>query len=158
MTSIHKTLGSIERELRTLASDVNDMAVSLRTTCPEWSLEIRRSPERVILQAGDVGVSVSWFRSRAGENVGAELVIAEWAGEITFPGATARQGRHATQVAEQRFAIASRPDELWEWNQDPCEAEAGLPLTSRALATHCIQVLTDRLVPPNELAAPQLSS
>ncbi len=156
MSGMHKILGSIEREIRTLASDVNEMASSLRTTCPEWSLEIRRSPERLILQAGDVGVSVSWFRSRAGENAGVELVVAEWDGEITFPGATARQGRHATQVAEHQFHIVSQGDESWGWTHGPDEPSA-TPVTSHALAAHCVQVLTDRLVSPSESASVSVS-
>jgi len=147
MTSMYKILGSIEREVRALASDVNEMASYLRTTCPELSLEIRRSPERVILQAGEVGVSVSWFRSRAGENAGVELVIAEWDGEITFPGATARQGRHATQVAEQRFHIIPGEGESWAW----VNGDATRPITSHALATHCVEVLTNRCVLPGQL-------
>ena len=158
MTSMHKILGTIEREVRALASDMNDMASRFQATYPDCGMMIRRSPDRVILQAGDVGVSVSWFRSRAGENAGVELVIAEWDGEITFPGATAREGRHATQIGEQRFHLIPSVGETWEWEADDLKVPC-TPCSSRTLAVHCMQVLAKRLVDtdftgPLDISAP----
>lgn len=144
MLTPSKLIGSIDREVRSLTTSLDAGATHLMASHPEAGLTVRRVPERFVLQAGDVAVSISLFRSRAGLEANAEVVLAVWRGEVTFPGATPRAGRQATQLRVQQFRIMAcdTPEPApWLWI-DEATTET---LTSQALATLCIGAMADCL-------------
>lgn len=142
MLSTSKVNGCIEREVRLLASCVDECATRLVALFPEAGLTVNRVPERFVLQAGNIGVTVSLFRSRAGADVGAEVVLGLWDGEVTFPGRAPREGRQAIQRQMQQFHIMASDDETsWLW-QDDATMDT---MTSRALAMVCVKTMAEQL-------------
>jgi hypothetical protein len=140
MVSTSKMIGSIDREVRALSASMDDLARHLLATYPDSGLTVRRTPDRVVLQAGSTGVSVSLFRSRAGAEASAEVVLARWEGEITLPGST-QHGGHATQVSEHQFHIVECDDTSWGWVDDT----TSVTMTSQALAATCIDTMAGHL-------------
>jgi len=140
-----KIIGSIDREVRCLRSHIDAQAASLVASYPDAGLIIRSVPERFVLQAQkEVGVSLSLFRSRAGMDAGAEVVLAAWKGDVTFPGCTPQQDRHATQLCAQQFRLTRESDESWLWTD---ESTTGT-VTSQRLATICIELMEEHLRQP----------
>jgi len=141
MLSTSKINGSIDREVRSLSVHIDQAAARLVASHPDAGLTLRKVQERFVLQAGDVGVSLSLFRSRAGMNAGAEVVLAAWDGEVTFPGCTPRHDRRATQVSAQQFRLTQCADASWLWT-DEVTADT---VTSLALAAMCVATMEERL-------------
>jgi hypothetical protein len=142
MQSTSKLLGSIDREVRSLSVSLDECAARLSVSYPGTELTVRRVPERVVLQAGDIGVTISFFRSRAGADASAEVVLAIWHGEVTFPGSAPRGGHGATQLSTQQFRIvASDDDASWVWMDEA----SSVVMTSRTLAATCIEAMAERL-------------
>jgi hypothetical protein len=100
-----------------------------------------RSPDRCIVQAGQVGFSLSWLRSGAAV-ADASLLVIEWEGTISFPGDSRRTTARATAVRElQLHADATGPAE-WHWCAD---GQDGRTYTSLDLAAQCVALLMRRL-------------
>ena len=70
MLSTSKLTGSIDREVRTLITSLDECAARLVAVYPDAGVAVRKIPDRLVMQAGDVGVTVSLFRSRAGMEAG----------------------------------------------------------------------------------------
>lgn len=142
MQSTSKLLGSIDREVRLLSASIDECATRLSVSHPGTALTVRRVPERVVLQAGDIGVSISFFRSRAGADASAEVVLAVWDGEVTFPGSPPRGERSATQLRTQQFHIAAGDDDTsWVW----VDEVSSVMMTSHTLAATCIEAMAEQL-------------
>jgi hypothetical protein len=141
MISPAKVLGSIEREVRALSTTMFDSATRLLAMHPDAGLTVRRTPDHVILQAGNISVSVSFFRSRAGSEANIEVVLAVWQGEVTFPGSARREGSRATRLSAQQFHIVACDDSSWVW-MDEATTDT---MTSQALAAACIGTMAERL-------------
>ena len=151
MLSTSKIIGSIDREVRFLSANIDTCSARFAASHPEAGLTIRRVPERFVLQAKEFGVTLSFFRSRAGMDAGAEVVLTVWDGEVTFPGATPRHDRRATQVSVQQFRLTPCEDESWLWTD---EATA-TTMTSLALADACIETVAERLLRSDTTLAPE---
>ncbi len=134
-------VGSIDREVRAFVGDLRENASQLAATMPDSGLKVYQAPDRILLQAGDVGVTVSLFRSRAGEAAGAEVILGIWKGTVVFPGTTPFQGQRAQQLHDRRFQIAATPDEAWVWHDNDPEQT----LSSSALAAICVDEMAGRL-------------
>jgi hypothetical protein len=141
MLSTSKIMGSINREVRSLATSIDECATQFLALHPDSGLTVLRVPERFVLQAGDIGVSLSFFSSRDSTEVAAEVVLAVWHGEVTFPGRTPREGQRATQLSTQQFHIMPCDDASWLW-MDETTSDT---MTSRALATMCVDTMAERL-------------
>jgi hypothetical protein len=143
MISTSKLLSGIEREFRALVAEMELLTDSLLAAHPDAGLTVRRTPTSRILQAGEVGVSMSLFRSRAGEAAGAEIVIAEWRGEITQPGTPRRDGCQATQVSTRSYQIHAHDETSWVWTDATTASDTAL--SSRALAATYVDAMALRL-------------
>lgn len=142
MLSTSKLTSSIDREVRTLVASLDDCAARLIAGYPDAGMTVRKIPDRLILQAGDVGVSISLFRSRAGMEAGAEVIVSLWQGEVTMPGSSSREGHRAQPVSTQQFRITACGD-AWLWS----DAVTTAAMTSRDLAAACIQTMVEQLSP-----------
>ena len=111
---------------------------------PDVAVEVRRTPERCVVQAGAFAVSLS--RLRAQSPAGASLLVIEWEGTVRCGGPT-RQGdllARATPVGEEVFRPEADDSETWQWR-----AGDGSPAyTLRGLAARCVDRLRGRLDPP----------
>jgi hypothetical protein len=141
MLSTSKLTGGIDREVRTLIATLDNCAARLIAVHPDAEITVCKVPDRLILQAGDIGVSVSLFRSRAGVEASAEVLVSLWQGKITMPGSTPREGHRARQVSVQRFRIAACEEATWRWSDEMTPAT----MTSQDLAAACIQTMADQL-------------
>jgi hypothetical protein len=143
MLSTSKFAGGIDRELRTLVTNLEDGVARLIAVYPDAGVTVCKVPDRLILQAGDVGVSISLFRSRVGMEAGAEVIVSLWEGKVTIPGSAPRGVRRARQVSVQQFRIAICQEALWYWSEDVTSAT----MTSQDLAAVCIQTMANQLRP-----------
>lgn len=143
MLSTSKLSGSIEREVRTLITSLDDCAARFIAVYPDAGVTVRKVPDRLILQAGTVGVSVSLFRSRAGMEAGAEVIVSLWQGEVTMPGSPPREGHQALRLSTQQFRITPCGDAEWLWSDEGTTVS----MTSRDLAAACIQTMAEQIQP-----------
>lgn len=142
MIATSKMIGSIDREVKAFTADLRDHATRLAAERPETGLKVLQAPDKILLQAGDVGVTVSLFRSRAGERAGAEVVLGIWKGTVVFPGTTPVEGQRAKQISDRTFQISAAEDDGWVWQ----EGEDDSIITSSTLAEVCVEVMADKLV------------
>jgi len=141
MLPTSKALSGIDREMRAFTTAIDAQAAGLLVAYPDAGLTVRRTPSRIVLQAGEIGVSISLFRSRAGMAASAEVVLAEWAGQLTVPGSSVGNGRSATCVRTQEFRIVTEDDVAWSWSHD----ESVPSITSADLAATCIGAMAGAL-------------
>jgi hypothetical protein len=137
MTSPSKLLGSMDREVRALVASVDEYATQLMAVHKGTGLTVARAPERFVLQTGNVGVSVSIFRSRAGADVGAEVVLSIWDGEVTLPGRAPKPGTRAKEVNSRQFQLVMSDDTSLVWTDDAKTMSTGM------LAATCIGTMAD---------------
>lgn len=143
MSSTHKMATGIDNECKQLIAGIATFGEELKTSYPDSDLVILRSPDRVVIQAGKIGLSISWFRSRAGEALNASIMIAGWEGQVTLPGQTPLEGRHAKQISEEVFHIKQCDDASWQWGSEP---DSSTPtITSNALAERCVAQISARM-------------
>lgn len=144
MNSTHKINSVIEQECKHFIADIATSGEELKTQHPDADIEIRRSPERITFQAGKIGFSFSWFKSRPGEELGASIMVAGWEGQITFPGQTPLEGRSARLVSETIFQLTLCDDSGWKWTEKSNTSPH--TITSRALVERCISEIEARLL------------
>jgi len=152
MLSTSKLNGGIDREVRTLITHLDSCSARLIAVSPDAEVTVSKAPDRLILQAGDIGVSVSLFRSRAGMEASAEVLLSLWQGKITMPGSAPREGYRARQVSVQRFCLGVGEEATWLWSDDATPAA----MTSEDLAAVCIQTMADQL-PINRPTSPEMA-
>jgi hypothetical protein len=141
MSSNHKLATGIDNECKQLIAGLATFGEELKNSRPDDDMSILRSPERVVIQAGTIGMSLSWFRPRAGEEINASIMIAEWEGQVTLPGQTPLEGRHAKQISEEMFHIKQCEDSSWQWD----DALGTQRVTSHELAERCVAQMSARM-------------
>jgi hypothetical protein len=128
-----------------LLDEIARRAAEVRTFLPEVDLRMRRTPDRCVVQAGPVGLSVSWLPVRSDTPARGILLVIEWDGTVTLHGETQSPARQATPVHEHvlHLAAGSAPD--WRW----CgEDESMRAYSSSDLAAQCVHLLLQRLRAP----------
>jgi hypothetical protein len=141
MRNTSRLTGSIDREVRTLVTTLDECTARLMGVYPDAGMTIRKVPDRLVLQAGNVGVTVSLFRSRAGMEASVEVIIAVWQGEVTMPGSSPRGGHRAKQLSAQQFRIMACGETEWLWSDEATTTT----MTSRDLAAACIETMAEHL-------------
>jgi len=145
--SAAKAALAAQRETDVVIAEIEARIKAIRTASPETTLRVRRSPDRCVVQAGDIGLSVSWLRPAAVIPEGTLLVI-EWAGTITMPGEGVEPRFRAIAVSEDALHLeAAAPPAWngpagWNWWSD------GAPMrkyTSRDLGALCVHRLLQRV-------------
>lgn len=143
MASTSKVAGSIDREVRTLVASLDACSAHLKALYPDAGLTVYKVPDRLLLQAGSVGVSVSLFRSRAGMEANTEVIVVVWQGQVTLPGTPPPKGRRAVRVREQQFRLTADGEAAWLWSDEMTMAT----MTSQGLAAACIETMAQQLRP-----------
>lgn len=139
--SAFKIAGATQRELSALIGAIEQGACEIRAAFRDVKVEVRRAPDRCVLQAGDVGLSVSWLHRPVTSGEGALLVI-EWEGTVTFPGERARRGCHASVAREQLLHLETVAWPAWNWSADDAPMRK---YSSADLASSCVQLIIQRL-------------
>jgi hypothetical protein len=101
-------------------------------------IELRRTPDRCVIQADEVAVSVSWFAPRLGDSTAGELQIISWTGTVTMPGAPARPGKGATMGTARIFHLMRAGAGKWCWRG---EGKNGSTYSSEDLVALCAKLL-----------------
>jgi hypothetical protein len=139
--SSYKIATATQREVTALIDGVEKGVEEIRTVFRELDVEVRRTPNRCVLQAGDVGLSLSWLHRPVTSDEGGLLLI-EWDGTVTFPGERARRGRRATVAREQLLHLETVGWPKWNWSDDDAPARK---YSSADLASLCVQLVMRRL-------------
>ncbi len=134
MIATSKLVGSIDREVKAFSADLRDQASKLVAERSDAGVKFYQTPDRILLQAGDIGVTVSLFRSRAGEQASAEVVVGVWKGSVVFPGTEPVEGQRAQQVGDRTFQISSSEGDKWLWEG----AHLDSAISSSTLAEVCV--------------------
>ena len=139
--SSFKIATAAQREVAALMGGVEKGADEIRAAFRDLEVEVRRAPDRCVLQAGGVGLSLSWLHRPVTSDEGA-LLMMEWDGTVTFPGERARRGCHASVASEQLLHLETIAWPAWNWTADAAPMRK---YTSADLASLCVQLIIQRL-------------
>ncbi len=141
LLSSYKLATAAQREVALLIEGVEKGADEIRAAFRDVKVEVRRAPGRCVLQAGKVGLSLSWLH-RPMTSVEGALLLMEWDGTVTFPGERARRSLHASVAREQLLHLETAAWPAWNWSADDVPTRK---YTSADLASLCIQLIIQRL-------------
>jgi hypothetical protein len=104
----------LRKELDMMADELDLMAKAAGAT--GQALTVQRTPNRVTVQLGEVGLSMSWIAARNGAISDGSLMVIEWDGAMSRGGV---QGtRTATVRSEQTFRACASCPEDWRWSAE----------------------------------------
>lgn len=127
-------MASIERQVVAMGKDGAGVTAGV-------GFEVRRTPERCVVQAGRMGLSVSWLQPQPNTIAESALLVMEWDGFVTLHGEAPPLMRRATLLRERGLQLdTAGPD--WFWRSDEAPARS---FTSEELAQSCIQMLVHRV-------------
>lgn len=136
-----KIATAAQREVAVVMAEIQERIDALRARFPDLPVEVRRTPERCVVQARDVGLSVSWLRPSATLVGDGTLLLIEWDGVVTFPGAPAHR-RGATALREDMYHLEAVAWPAWNWSADDAPMRK---YTSSDLASLCVRLVARRL-------------
>jgi hypothetical protein len=130
--------GGTSASTREFATLVDEIERELSERCPPRLPQTYRAPDRLIVQLGGAGLSVSRMRSSTGVVAEASLLVIEWDGTITQPGSSRARGERATPLREHVLRANAAKATTWLW----CDADGSQrAYTSRDLAAQCVHLL-----------------
>lgn len=143
-----RALTICSRELDALAEEIARLAKDLDTPEEASKPDVRRAPNRCIVQLGPVALTVSWLRGHSETVSAGRLLVIEWDGvvgrsnERTPERSLAPSDRTPAEIVRETVfrATATCPTD-WEWRREPTGANA---LSSSALAAQCVDTLRER--------------
>jgi hypothetical protein len=150
----HRALAVCAKEFDQLVDEIVRLAGEVDTGAAEIATEVRRSPNRCIVQLGPVALTISWLRSGAETISDGRLLVIEWVGTV---------GRGPTRLpertVERRPAVAERAPatiarevvllaeatnaDNWRWRR---EDGGRASYSSTELATRCVDSLVKGLL------------
>jgi hypothetical protein len=120
---------ALRRELDVLTTELASRVKSVGADRTD-PVEFHYSPQRLVVQLGSVGLSLSWVASRTGNLADGRLLVIEWAGAITH-GRGMGGLKTASPTREQQFRPDAKGPDDWCWR---AEGTVGTAYTSRNLA------------------------
>ena len=148
----HRALAVCAKEFDQLVDEIARLAAELDTESATVQTEVRRSPNRCIVQLGPVALTISWLRSGADTISDGRLLVIEWVGTV---------GRGATRSPERSIerrppgekapATISREVVLiaqatsadnWRWRREDSNR---VSYSSSELAARCVESLAKGL-------------
>ncbi|HEU4584369.1 MAG TPA: hypothetical protein VFR95_01410 [Gemmatimonadaceae bacterium] len=141
LLSSHKVATVAQREVALLIDGVEKGVDEIRAAFRDVKVEVRRAPGRCVLQAGKVGLSLSWLHRPMTSAEGALLVM-EWDGAVTFPGERARRHAQASVARELLLHLETAAWPAWNWSEDDVPTRK---YSSADLASLCVQLVMRRL-------------
>lgn len=121
---------ALRRELDTLTTELATRVKSIGGDRTDGHVEFHSSPQRLVVQLGLVGLSLSWVAARSGNLADGRLLVIEWAGSITH-GRGMGGAKTASPTREQLFRPEAKGPDDWCWRAD---GAGGTAYSSRNLA------------------------
>jgi len=121
---------ALRRELDTLTTELASRVKSIGADRTDGHVEFHSSPQRMVVQLGSVGLSLSWVAARSGNLADGRLLVIEWEGAIAH-GRGMGGLKTASPTREQLFRPEAKGPDNWCWR---AEGTAGTAYTSRDLA------------------------
>lgn len=136
------------RELESLADEIARLVKEIDVEPEATKPEVRRAPNRCIVQLGPIALTVSWLRGHSETVSAGRLLVIEWTGVV---------GRAAERTPERSLGVSEREPAAilresvfrasatnaddWRWKG---ESQAKDGLSSLELAASCIGMLRGR--------------
>lgn len=145
----HRALAVCAKEFDQLVDEIARLAAEVDTGAPEIQTEVRKSPNRCIVQLGPVALTLSWLRSSADTVSDGRLLVIEWVGTVGRSTnrppergldrrATAPAHAPATIAREVVLLADATSAEDWRWRRE--DGTRG-SYSSGELATRCVDSL-----------------
>jgi hypothetical protein len=124
---------ALKREFEMLTSELAGRVKFESDRLGDKQVEMHCAPQRLVVQLGPVGLSMSWVAGRSGNLADGRLLVIEWDGAITHR-------RHmggaktASPIREQLYRPEAKGPDDWCWRPEGGE---GSSYSSRNLAGQC---------------------
>jgi hypothetical protein len=128
-----RAVTTFKREFDELTAELTDRVKVEKDRSADCRAELHCAPQRLVVQLGEVGLSVSWVAARSGDLSEGRLLVIEWEGAIAHGGGI-RGTRTAKPKRERVFRAEATGPEDWCWRE---EAKDGRAYSSRKLAGQC---------------------
>ena len=137
----HRAQSAVTRELGRLGDDIEKRIAELVPEGDEAAAEVTRTPGRVSVQLGSVGLTISWLRERTDSPAWGRLLIIEWRGRIGSRGRPVGTVP-AVPVREYTLRAEATRSEDWRWRS---EEAAILAYSTPDLAAMCVDSVKQTL-------------
>jgi hypothetical protein len=124
---------AFKREFDALSAELAERVQFESDRLGDRQVEMHCAPERLVVQLGPVGLSMSWVAGRSGNLADGRLLVIEWDGPITHRRAMG-DGKTASMVREQLYRADAKGPDDWRWRP---EGSDGSSYSSRNLAGQC---------------------
>jgi len=123
---------ALRRELDTLTTELASRVKTVQADSADGHVSLHSSPQRVVLQLGSVGLSLSWVAARTGNLADGRLLVIEWEGAVAHGGGMGGL-KTASPTRERVFRPEAKGPDDWCWRADD-GAASGSAYSSRNLA------------------------
>lgn len=124
---------ALKREFDMLSTELAERVKFESDRLGDKQVEIHCAPQRLIVQLGPVGLSMSWMAGRSGNLADGRLLVIEWDGAITHR-RTMGGLKTASPTREQLYRPEAKGPDDWCWKPEGGE---GSSYSSRDLAGQC---------------------
>jgi hypothetical protein len=124
---------ALKRELDMLSTELAERVKFESDRLGDKQVEIHCAPQRLVVQLGPVGLSMSWMAGRSGNLADGRLLVIEWDGAITHR-RTMGGSKTASPTREQLYRPEAKGPDDWCWKPEGGE---GSSYSSRDLAGQC---------------------
>ena len=124
---------ALKREFEALTTELAHRVKGETDRLGQDQVEMHCAPQRLVVQLGPVGLSMSWVAGRSGNLADGRLMVIEWDGAI----AHSRQiggAKTASPTREMTYRPEAKGPDDWCWRP---ESGDGSSYTSRNLAGQC---------------------
>lgn len=123
---------ALRRELDALTTELASRVKSAGSERANAQATLHSSPQRVVVQLGSVGLSLSWVAARSGNLADGRLLVIEWEGAVAH-GRGMGGLKTASPTREQVFRPEAKGPDDWCWRADD-GGTVGTAYSSRNLA------------------------
>jgi hypothetical protein len=124
---------ALKREFDALTTELAERVKGESDRLGEDQVEMHCAPQRLVVQLGPVGLSMSWVAGRSGNLADGRLLVIEWDGAITH-GRQIGGAKTASPTRESLYRPEAKGPDDWCWRP---ETGDGSSYTSRNLAGQC---------------------
>lgn len=124
---------ALKREFEMLTTELAERVKFESDRLGDKQVEMHCAPQRLVVQLGPVGLSMSWMAGRSGNLADGRLLVIEWDGAITHR-RTMGGLKTASPTHEQLYRPEAKGPDDWCWKPEGGE---GSSYSSRNLAGQC---------------------
>jgi hypothetical protein len=124
---------ALKREFEMLTTELAERVKFESDRLGDKQVEMHCAPQRLVVQLGPVGLSMSWVAGRSGNLADGRLLVIEWDGAITHRRHIGGE-KTASPTREQLYRPEAKGPDDWTWRPETGE---GSSYSSRNLAGQC---------------------